>query len=176
MILIDQPYYDWLISQIEFPRNFKKTFSGLLEHLHQFEFVWIVDGDDNRIHDAKDLRTSFSKYQYEKRQYPIKEFKDYVSVLEVMIAISLTLEFVAGGEAPAWVWRLIDNLGLNHFYDPFTKYKRVQVDDILETLIWRTYERNGRGGFFPLIYPEEDQTKVEIWYQLNAYVQEIVQE
>lgn len=173
MTLIDQPYYDWLISQIEFPRNFDKTFSGLLYHLHLFEFVWIIDGDDNRMQDARDLRTEF------KRRFPEYskiEFNDYVSVLEVMIAVSRTLEFVAGGEAPAWVWRLIDNLRLNHFYDPFTKYKQVQVDDILETLIWRTYERNGRGGFFPLIYPAEDQTKVEIWYQLNAYVQEIVQE
>lgn len=173
MIPIDKPYFDWLISQIEFPRNFHKTFHELLDHLHQVEFVWVVDGDDNRVQDAKDLRTEFkNKFQ---GHFPEMEFKNYVSVLEVMIAVSRILEFVAGGEAPAWVWRLIDNLKLNNFYDPWNKTKRGQVNDILDTLIWRTYERDGQGGFFPLIFPAEDQTKVEIWYQLNAYAKEIIQ-
>lgn len=172
MNLIDQPYYEWLISQIEFPRNFKKTFHELLRHLHEVEFVWIVDGDDNRVQDAKDLRIEFIR-RFPK--YADLEFKLYVSVLEIIIAVSRILEFVAGGEAPAWAWRLLDNLRLNNFYDPLTKRKRRELDDILENLIWRTYERNGQGGFFPLIFPIEDQTKVEIWYQLNAYVKEIIQ-
>lgn len=170
MNLVDQPYYEWLISQIHFPRNFNKTFDQLLDRLHRVEFVWIVDGDDNRIQDAKDLRTEFMrKYSFD------LEFKSYVSVLEIIIAVSRILEFIAGGEAPDWAWRLIDNLRLNNYYDPLTKRKRREIDDILEAFIWRTYERNGQGGFFPLIFPEEDQTKVEIWYQLNAYVKEIIQ-
>ena len=172
----DEPYYEWLISQIEFPKSFKKSFYELLEYLHQTEFIWIIDGDDNRIQDGKDLRIEFVNKHDVPNLFPELEFKEYVSVLEIIIAVSRIVEFIAGGEAPGWAWRLIDNLRLNNFYDPLNKYKRTQLYEILETLIWRTYERNGQGGFFPLISPEEDQTKIEIWYQLNAYVSEIVQE
>lgn len=170
MIPIDQPYYEWLISQIEIPKTFRKTFDQLFEHLHEVEFVWMVLGDDNRVQDAKDLRTEF------KNRYGRTDFKEYVSVLEVMIAVSRIVEFVAGGVAAEWAWRLIDNLGLNHFHDPLTRRNLERIDEILEALIWRTYERNGQGGFFPLIFPKEDQTKIEIWYQLNAYVNEIIEE
>lgn len=173
MTLIDKPYFEWLISQIEFPRTFKKTFDELLVNLHQVEFVWIIDGDDNRVQDARDLRLEFANKSAD--YFHELEFNSYVSVLEVIIAVSRILEFVAGGQAQGWAWRLMDNLGLNLFYDPLTKNKQNRLNEILENLIWRTYERNGRGGFFPLISPEEDQTKVEIWYQLNAYVKEIVQ-
>ena len=29
------------------------------------------------------------------------------------------------------------------------------------------------GGFFPLAFPKEDQTKVEIWYQMSGYLEEL---
>jgi hypothetical protein len=57
--------------------------------------------------------------------------------------------------------------------DPLTQTKLEKVEIILEDLIWRTYRPNGQGGFFPLKNPQEDQTKIEIWYQLNEYVMEI---
>lgn len=167
-------YFEWLISQIEFPRTFKKTFDGLLVRLHDTEFVWIVPGDDNRVQDARDLRLDFRRHFIGNTSHI--EFPEYVSILEVMIAVSRLLEFVAGGEAFGWAWRLIDNLGLNRYYDPLTDNKIAKIDEILETLVWRTYDRSGRGGFFPLLFPKEDQAKVEIWYQLNAYVNEIVRQ
>lgn len=171
----DEPYYKWLVSQIEFPVNFKESFDDLLHCLHQKEFVWVISGDDNRIQDGLDLRTDF-KYKFDiPNDFPELEFKEYVSVLEIIIAVSRICEFIGGGLASGWAWRLIDNLGLNHFYDPLDKEKLHGVDEILEALIWRTYQRSGRGGFFPLLFPEEDQTKVEIWYQLNAYINEIIQ-
>lgn len=171
----DEPYFKWLITLIEFPPNFDETFDQLLDYLYNKEFVWLISGDDNRVQDGKDLRTEFM-YKFDiPNDFPELEFKSYISVLEVMIAISRILEFVAGGEAPAWAWRLIDNLGLNHFYDPLNEDKLNGVNEIVESLIWRTYDRSGKGGFFPLVFPQEDQTKIEIWYQLNAYVNEIIQ-
>lgn len=174
MTSIDQPYFEWLISQIEIPKIIRKTFYELFFRLHETEFIWIVDGDDNRVQDAKDLRLEFANKSAD--YFHELEFKPYISILEVMIALSRKLEFIAGGQAPGWVWRLIDNLELDHFSDPLTRNKISRLDDILERLIWRTYKRDGYGGFFPLISPKEDQTKVELWYQMNAYVNEIVQE
>jgi hypothetical protein len=54
--------------------------------------------------------------------------------------------------------------------DPLTDEDVAKIKNILDTLVWRTYQPDGRGGFFPLNHPEEDQTKVEIWYQMNKYV------
>ena len=46
------------------------------------------------------------------------------------------------------------------------------VADAMAAIIWRTYDSNGYGGLFPLRNPREDQRKVELWYQLNAYLLE----
>jgi hypothetical protein len=89
-----------------------------------------------------------------------------------LVALSRRLEFIAGGEQDVWAGQLLKNLGLDKMYDPVSARKINQIEDILEALIWRTYERDGKGGFFPLKHTEEDQTKVEIWYQMNAYVNE----
>lgn len=174
----DQPYYDWLCSQIEIPKLPKKTYDGLLELLHNVEFFWVVVGDDNRIADAREMRQEFLRRMSERNPEKISgyEFKSFVSVLEIIIVVSRMLEWNASGEAPEWAWRLIENLHLIDCNDPFTPRKRAVAEDILERFIWRTYERNGQGGFFPLVFAKKDQTKVEIWYQLNDYVMEIVQE
>jgi hypothetical protein len=46
----------------------------------------------------------------------------------------------------------------------------------MERCVWRTYEPNGVGGFFPLENPNEDQREVELWYQMSAYVDDIQNE
>jgi hypothetical protein len=66
---------------------------------------------------------------------------------------------------------MIKNLGLDQFDDQIP-YDWEDVDEALSALIYRTYDRDGTGGLFPLTHPEEDQRKVEIWYQLNAYLLE----
>jgi hypothetical protein len=39
-----------------------------------------------------------------------------------------------------------------------------------ERMVARGYDENGNGGLFPLKNPKEDQRKVEVWMQLNAYI------
>ncbi len=168
---IEIQYYEWLISQIEIRGN--KTYFGLFERMHNTEFIWTVPHDDNRVQDAKDLRIEFgyllSPAQRKKQLLVI----DGASTLEVLVALSRRTAFTAGGMAPMWAWILIENLRLDKMPDPLTDGKADKVDAILEDLIWRQYEYNGRGGFFPLSSPQQDQTKVEIWYQMNSYVMEI---
>jgi hypothetical protein len=94
-------------------------------------------------------------------------------MLEILVSLSRRVAFTAGGEATFWAWKLLENLNLTRMYDPLTARKSQKIDDILDRLIWRTYESNGNGGFFPLNWPLDDQTKVEIWFQMNEYVNEI---
>lgn len=159
-------YFQWLASQVVIERRanaYPRTYEGLLKHLHDKVFIWVVPNDDNRVGDALELRREFWG---EGNQYP----KDKISVLEVFIAISRRLEFIAEGEAVIWAGQLLKNLELQKMHDPYSIRKQIKTEDIIENFIWRTYERNGTGGLFPLTNPKEDQTKVEIWYQLNAYV------
>lgn len=172
--LNDQKYFEWLVAQIEIPEVNTHTYNELFVRMHETEFVWTVPGDDNRVQDARDLRPQFLEDMHAGKALR-KKFGSFVSVLEVLIALSRKVAFTAGGYPEFWAWQLIENLRLDKAYDPLTEGTMNKVDSILETLIWRTYQRDGKGGFFPLSpdWVGEDQNKVEIWHQMNAYVNEI---
>jgi hypothetical protein len=155
-------YFEWLTNQIRIESD-DKTYNDLFMRLQWKEFVWLVANDDNRIGDALELRREFWGEGTFIPENP-------VSVLEVIIALARRLAFQDDGDAELWAWVLIKNLGLQKYSDPLTKTRLRTVDDILESLIFRMYQPNGRGGFFPLKHPQEDQRKVEIWYQMSAYI------
>ena len=143
--------------------------------MHEIEFVWTVPNDDNRVQDGLDLRVQFMHQTGRKQSSALDELIHMgATVLEVLIGLSIRTAFTAGGVAEIWAWQLIENLHLERASDPFTNGKANRVDDVLETLIWRTYQRDGEGGFFPLSGDTLiDQTKIEIWDQMNIYVNEI---
>lgn len=163
-------YFDWLVSQIKIAGKLRRTYNELFSFLYNHEFVCVISRDENRVQDARDLRDYFSGGR--KTRTPDLE---YVSVLEMIIAISRRIAFVAGGSSKEWAWILIENLGLEQFHDPLTHHYVPAVKNIIQNLLARTYRSDGYGGFFPLNYPKEDQTKIEIWHQLNEYVNEIQQ-
>src|SRR5215475_8955927 len=160
---IEKDYFRWLIAKVWIDEDQidPDTFFDILRMLHHREFVWVIPNDDNRVADGEDLRLDFLRKEDDGGIIKTRILMDVgVSVLEVLIGISKRLEFNAGGEASHWAWNLFTNLGLHRIHDA------KDVDRILDTLIWRTYEKNGLGGFFPLAYSSEDQTKIEIWYQM----------
>lgn len=134
--------------------------------MHEKQFTWTVPHDDNRVADARQLRHEFSGAD---RMDP-----EVVSVLEVVVALSRRLSFDDDGPADKWAWELIRNLGLHRrrFLDPLSTRQINEISDILDCLIWRRYEPSGLGGFFPLAHADRDQRKVEVWYQMAAYLEE----
>jgi hypothetical protein len=172
---IDQIYFTWLTDRIDFNfgRSNGKAYVDLMCILHSTEFVWVVPNDDNRVEDAAALRQQF--LDETGITAPPRDFLQDrpFSVLEVLLGLSSRCAFNGGGTPPNWAWRLIENLDLHNMSDPVTTRKHEKITDILETLIYRTYEPDGSGGFFPLTHPRDDQRKVEIWYQMNAYLDEL---
>jgi len=162
---IDYDYYQWLIAQIKTPST--RSFNDLFDRLHNTEFVWIVPNDDNRVQDGLDLRYHFAG---DKRK---KMSLEGVTLLEILVSLSIRVAFTAGGDAKDWAWTLLKNVKLSKASDPLVGNKANKVEDIIYALIWRTYERNGQGGFFPMKYSLKDQTKAEIWDQMNEYVNEM---
>jgi hypothetical protein len=164
MTKTDYDYYEWLVSQIETPGD--RSYRGLFERMHNFEFVWTVPHDDNRVQDARDLRLEFLDGRASKLRL------ESATLLEILVSLSRRVAFTCGGDDQKWAWKLLKNLRLNKMSDPLTDAQAKKIDDILYALVWRTYDRSGQGGFFPLKNSLDDQTKVEIWYQLNAYALE----
>lgn len=167
-----QAYLHWLEPQVREEGHQSRTYSDLLSLMHAKEFVWLVPNDDNRIVDGLDVRREFLREAKTPNDLSIEAFGP-VSVLEVLIGLSRRMAFVAEGSAEGWAWQFLGNLELHRMSDPLSRIEVAQVDDVLESLIWRTYNVDGTGGFFPLAKPEEDQTQVELWYQMCAYVEEI---
>jgi len=165
-------YFRWLCSQVQIPDN-GRTYYGMLEIMYQKEFVWIVGNDDNRIEDGRDLRKFYlTSLNIEDHRDYESMHSDPVSFLEVLIALSTRMAFMVDGDPKEWAWKFIENLRLHRMSDQLTQKKADKIHDILDTVIWRTYQPDGWGGFFPLTLPIEDQTKIEIWYQMAAYIEE----
>lgn len=168
MTTVDYEYYIWLTKKISIPNG--KSYLDLFERMHNLEFIWTVPNDDNRVQDGIDLRGEFLEIRGGGEL-----ILDGATCLEVLVALSRRMAFIADGghRSTQWAWTLLKNLRLHRFSDPVTSDRMKRVDDILHDLVWRNYHADGRGGFFPLQNPEVDQTKVEIWHQLNAYVSEM---
>lgn len=167
---LDDRYLRWLYSQVKAVRARKgsRTYWQLFEQLFTTEFVWFVPNDDNRAEDGKDLRKEWAKSI--KDELDPDWLAQGCSFLELLIGLSRRLAFEGGNDGRAWFWMLIDNLGLTECYDGSIQPGYVQ--EVVDRVIWRTYDENGNGGLFPLRESNQDQRQVEIWYQLSAYLLE----
>lgn len=169
---LDELYFPWLYSQVA-PlrvRSRTKSFWKLFRQLYNTEFVWVISNDDNRLEDGKSLRKEFLSHE----KYECFD-DDWLylgcSVLEMLIALSRRLYFETDIEADLWFWHLMKNLDL-YLYNDSVVNPSQDIERIVNRLIWRTYSPDGHGGLFPLKNSCEDQRRVEIWYQMFAYLEE----
>lgn len=171
---LDERYLDWLKSQVVDvkPRSRTRTFNSLLQQLYETIFVALVPYDENRIADAKALKYEFlADAEDEQGDYQWTHAPS--SMLEVLLVLSRQLSFEMDDDVRPWFWHLIEMLDLEQFNDrEYDEHAKEVIDEALARVIWRRYEPSGRGGLFPLRSPERDQRKVELWYQLNAYLLE----
>ena len=172
---LEETYFKWLAVQVVNARlrNPRQTNWEVLRQLHRTEFTWFVHNDDNRVADGKELRAEFLQDEFGE---PLNDARNSegCSFLEMLIALSRRLSFQTEGVSPAeWFWHLLGNAGL-HISDWDYESQRMHdyVDQVLQVLNNRTYDKNGRGGLFPLRDSDIDQTQVELWYQMNYYLLE----
>ena len=171
-IALDERYLNWLYRQVA-PvrlRTPSRTYWSLFRKLFTTEFVWFIPNDDNRVEDGRDLRYEF--FDEERIENADADWIDLgCSFLEMLLSLSRRLSFEGEGEPRDWFWHLLENLDLAKYNDG-RAFEIERVGDILERVTFRTYLPDGKGGLFPLQNTKEDQRKVEIWYQLSAYLLE----
>lgn len=157
-------YFLWLCNWIRADNH--KEFGSLLRRLNSLTFYSLVPHDDNRALDGLNYRETYF------RQTGIEPPLGDCTVLEVLIGIAERMSYLLydpdlenEDQVHIWFWYLIENLGL-------TPYDTYGNEDKINIWLERKYDSDGTGGLFPLKYSKEDQRKVEIWYQMQAYVNE----
>ena len=172
-------YFDWmcqLVSDKQYIGN--RSYRKLLSKLHNIPFTYTIDMDGNRAADGIDLRYRFG-YERNYEDYIIASFLDDkpCSVLEMIIALALRCETIMedpdyGDRTGEWFWGMIESLGLESMDD--TSFNRDYVDDVIDIFLSRDYGRDGRGGLFTIKHPKRDLRTVELWYQMNWYLDSIL--
>jgi hypothetical protein len=171
---LDERYFAWLYSLVADPtiEDRDLTYWELLRQLYERQFVWFVSRDDNRMEDGKQLRLEFLRSEGLRPSEVDRNWIDLgCSVLELTVAMSARLQFDLDPDSNLayWFWEvLMENIGLRHYTDS-EGFESCDVDETLNKVIFRQYEPDGKGGFFPLQHPEQDQRGVELWHQLSAY-------
>lgn len=142
----------------------------LLRDLWLTNFYSILKKDLNREDDGLILREKI-----------MGDDSDYItgpcSLLEMLIGLAERMDEImydpdSGDGVSRWFWEMIENLGLDEMSDDH--YNTKIVENHLRMLLERTYDSDGMGSLFPLEYPDYniDQRDVEIWYQMQNYLNE----
>lgn len=169
---LDELYLVWLYAQVENPnlRRPRKTFWNLCRALFTTEFIWFVPNDDARIEDGRELRFEFL-IDAEIPEVDPHWVDQGVSYLEMLVALSRRGAYQNDMTAAGWFWLMVRNVGLYECNDSYNDdFIRPIVEEVTNQITFRTYHMDGRGGLFPLKRPAEDQTKIELWYQMCAYI------
>lgn len=178
-VFVDK-YFDWICSVVcDGKRSKRVTHKKLLRHLHEREFVYILEMDDNRAADGVELRYQFA-YRHRHPYAMVDEYFDDkpCSILEMMAA--LVIRFVEdiiddpeeGATTGQWFWDMIDNLGLGNLSD--SAWNEQYADEIIDRFLNREYEPNGKGGLFTVNHCKEDMRNVDIWYQMHWYLNSVL--
>jgi hypothetical protein len=156
---LDELFFEWLCEQV----HARERDMWILEMMYLKEFTWFIPNDDNRLMEGVSQRELFLEERQLKNAWEWTQLG--CSFLELMLAVARELSFLTQRELPSCFWELMRNLGLA---EPTAT--RRDVNHAMNKVINRTYSYSGEGGLFPLEHPHEDQRKVEIWYQMQAYL------
>lgn len=168
----DALYLRWLTDKID-AEGKCKMYRSLLMHLFQTTFreCKSVARDVNRARDGVSLRKKF----FEENGWTFNSLgSPECSWLEMLIALSeriddqMMYDMNLGNRTDKWFWLIIDQIGLKKYID--RNYIHDEVDEILDKLGRREYENGGRNGIFKC---QNDVRKVEIWYQVMRFFNEI---
>ena len=163
-------YFCWLIGFIG-DKYIEGNYQKLLWKLFTTDYIWELDYDRNRAADGLYLRKIFTR---ETGMFFMGRAS--CSVLEMMVALAKKAEDDImhdpdyGDRSGRWFWTMIQNLGLD-IYDDYTFFEP-EVDRILDVFLYRRYENNGSGGAFPMRSKCRDLRKTDLWWQMNAYLEE----
>lgn len=183
-------YFDWLIRRVDAPGldgvPDAHSYRFLLRDLFRKEFYSIVPNDDSRHTDGWQLREVFGRENKKAldEMGDIHELLDCpVGVFEVLLAMGDRMAFMADGSSiesnPAqFFWEMVFNVGLGEYTDSkyFSLGGRNSVYEKLDRALERRFDEFGRGGFLGFSRPKTGIRNIELWYLMNYYIMEKLDE
>lgn len=176
---LNNEYFEWMYKLVLNNRYSSNglTYRKLMCYLHNTEFIYILEMDENRAADGIDFRYQFG-YEFGYSPEVIKEYLDTrpCSVLEMMVSLAFRIEnqimddYDYGDRTGQWFWNMVVSLGLGHMSD--SNFDRRYVEKVITRFLNREYAPNGEGGLFTLNNSKYDLTKEEIWYQAMWFLDE----
>lgn len=172
-------YFEWMCGLVCVGyRRDGRSYKRLLHRLNEIDFRFSIAMDANREADGLDMRYRFGNEKHV-RDYIVNRYLDDhpCSVLEMMVALANRCEETImddpeyGDRRDQWFWGMIENLGLMGMDD--SVYDEMYVDEKIYAFMNHEYSRNGKGGLFYVHRPYNDMRRVEIWTQLNWYLDEV---
>lgn len=157
-----------------------KHYNILLSYLFNREFIWVHERDENLVLKAyEETRPMFFSENPIARKYAQMDgdLDDPCSILEMMVGLAIDCEtkimtnFIDDNTGK-WFWEMIESLGLDEFDDG--RWDENEVDFIVQNFLERRYEPNGKGGLFTVLGTKQNMQKLEIWYQLQLYLRNLV--
>ena len=172
-------YFDWM-SEIAFPNiRDRSRYGYLLDALNASMFYFSIPMDENRMRDGIDLRYRFAYdkgYSNEEVAVALNHNRS-CSMLEMMVALSLKgderilYDFETGGRADYIFRTMLESMQLIDMTND--RFDSGYIDYRINRLLNHDYEFNGNGGFFTVENPRKDMRLVDIWYQMNWYLQKL---
>ena len=180
---LESEYYEWIVGLAADLCMEYGSYERLFGYLYSKEFFSDVGNDRNRIEDGKELRLRFlnacSHGNGRAGQRSGEGGLDFpCSMLEMMVALAIRCEEHIIGDpgdedsAGQWLYTMLENLHLAGETDTVFDegYTRERIDIFLS----HAYSRNGDGGLFSIKNSRRDMRKVEIWYQMCWYLDEVI--
>ena len=179
---LNEEYLQWMYELVVDQYRYSNvSYQKLFQRLYDTEFTYQIPMDGNRAEDGIDLRYRFGREMgYEDSLIATLLDIRSCSVLEMMIALAIRCEENimdnpdVGDRTGQWFWNMLVSLGIGSEDD--ARFDSTYVDGCLRRFLNRDYNWDGKGGLFTVENPPRDMRRIEIWYQLNFYLQEIIDE
>lgn len=169
-------YFRWLYGRVCVVRDWEsdRSYQMVCDEMQRIPFKVLVAGDENRRSNAADLRDQFLDFIRDRSLDRVAEREAHeVSIFELLVCLSDEARIMTGNSREEWFMIFLQNLGLDRFSDDQDDLiAKTQVRRILSKFNNRRYRANGVGGLFPLDNPMTDQRRIQLWYQLGAYVRQ----
>lgn len=174
MTNLEKKYMNYLKSLVfEDSEYDPENYIQLFNLLRNTQFDALLEMDENRIADALEMRAEFEHSE----GYYTPKIMDPISVLEVMVALAVRCEDSImgnpeyGNRTHKWFWYMVKSLGLLNETDD--NFDEAYCLEIIFGLISRQYSRDGNGGLFYIPSCNCDLRNIEIWYQMNWWLDTI---
>lgn len=171
-------YFEWMYRLVcgEGGRNL--SFRKLLMRLYDLDYQYTLPMDENRWTDGVQLRYRYGREHNIPESVIASELDTRpCSMLEMMLALSLRCEETImiddhfGDRTGQWFWNMISSLGLGGETD--RNFRAAHVDAVVDRFNNRRYSPNGEGGLFRVNDRNINLLNMDIWYQMQAYINDV---